>query len=193
MGIEAISWNEEAIERRFHEHLRLSGRSIAEHDFLSNLIVGDSKEGAPWLFIHTYLDGLRSCHNVGSIVRTTESFRLGPIHLSCDMMACDHPQIKKTSMGAFDHVTISHGTDLRTLPKPWIAIETVRGAPAYNEMLYPESCTLVLGNEERGIQASLLKECDFVVTIPLAGRKNSLNVANAFAIVASEVALQRRQ
>lgn len=193
IGLQGIEWDDESIEHRFHDHMRQAGRSVLEHDFLCHLTIGDKESISPWLSIYTFLDGLRSCHNVGSIIRTVECFRLGPVHLSSDMMLPDHPQIQKTSMGAWKYVQIFHGTLMENLPRPWIALETVQGAPAYNEMLYPELCTLIVGNEERGIHDSLLKECDSVVTIPIVGSKNSLNVANAFAIVAAEVASQQRR
>lgn len=192
MDLRPISLDTLSIEQRFHEHVRLSGRSLAESDFLANLVVGDSTTAQHWLGIHTYLDGLRSCHNVGSIVRTCEAFRLGPVHLSEDMMPPDHPQLRKTSMGTWSQVTLSHGTDIELLPRPWIAVETVRGALPVDEWLCPLSCTVIFGNEERGIRPLLLKRCDAVVYIPLAGSKNSLNVANAFAIVASQIAIQQR-
>ena len=192
MGLSPIELTTESLEQRFHEHLRLSGRSLSEHDFLNNMVVGDKETASEWLGIHTYLDGLRSCHNVGSIVRTSEAFRLGPVPLSCDMMTPDHPQIQKTSMGACSYVETSHGITMDTLPRPWIALETVHGAIPYNEWLYPKAGTLFVGNEERGIRSSVLQRCDTVVTIPLVGCKNSLNVANAFAIVASHIASQHR-
>ena len=179
------------LEERFHYHLLRANMVIPEHAFLHTLRTKDREQGSPWLAIHTYLDGLRSCHNVGSIVRTIEAFRLGPLHLSSDMMPCDHPLIQKVSMGAWEDVSIDHGAPLSSLPHPWIALETVEGAPSWKNFTYPKTFTLFLGNEERGL--SLLNQCDHVVTIPLFGKKNSLNVANAFAILAAEVAAQRHR
>lgn len=178
------------LEKRFHEHLRASGVSLSEHNFLHTLTTKDTSSDAPWLSIHTYLDGLRSCHNVGSIIRTVEAFRLGPVHLSPDMMDANHPQIQKTSMGTWPLVTITHGkTDL---PRPWIGVETISSAPSWHEYIYPRTCSLFLGNEERGLSHDILNTCDQVVRIPLVGQKNSLNVANAFAIIAAEIARQQR-
>ncbi len=190
LNLEQISWDFETLEQRFHEHVRQSGKSLSDYDFLSTTD-GDRTSSEPWLGVHSYLDGLRSCHNVGSIVRTVEAFRLGPIHLSSDMMSPHHPQIVKTSMGAWPSVEITHGDDMQHMPRPWVAIETVPRSPDWNTWIYPSTCTIIVGNEERGIRRSLLEQCDTVVTIPLRGQKNSLNVANAFAIVASEIASQR--
>lgn len=185
-----ISLSIDDIEGRFHEHMKASGRGIHEADFLCNLSTEDKSEGSSWLNIHTFLDGLRSAHNVGNIVRTIEAFRLGPLHLSADMMPKDHPQLIKTSMNTWEAVDIRHGTPLELLPKPIIAVETVSTAPTWKEWIYPFTCTIALGNEERGIRKEILQQCDAIVTIPLLGQKNSLNVANAFTVIAAEASSQ---
>lgn len=176
---------------QFHYHLHMAHQSCKEHSFL-HVRTQDRDQASPWGGVHTYLDGLRSCHNVGSIVRTIEAFRLGPLHLSPDMMPYDHPLVQKTSMGAFALVSIDHGISLESLPRPWIALETVDSAPSWADFSYPEICTLILGNEERGVNQPLLEQTDHVVTIPLFGIKNSLNVANAFAILAAQVSKKDR-
>ena len=90
LGMALIAWTQEEIEQRFHLHVRASGRGLAEADFLS-FSVGDRATAMEWLGIHTYLDGLRSAHNVGSILRTVEAFRMGPVHFSEDV---NHPSLK---------------------------------------------------------------------------------------------------
>ena len=105
------------------------------------------------------------------------------------MMPADHPQIKKTSMGAWPHIEIRRDEEP---PRPWIAIETIPEAPSFDEWIYPQGCTLIVGNEERGIRSDLLRRCEATVAIPLSGHKNSLNVANAYAIVAAEAAMQHK-
>ncbi len=182
----------ETIEARFHEHIRLSGRGLSEHDFLCSLTTKDRKEAAPWLSIETFLDGIRSAHNAGSIIRTIEAFRLGPLHFSKEMFSPENNHAQKRSMGAWEEVPIHQTEDMSSLPRPWIALETVREAPSWNEYLYPKKATLILGNEERGIRRSILQRCDIIIRIPLYGHKNSLNVANAFAIVAAEISSQQR-
>ena len=49
---------------------------------------------------------------------------------------------------------------------------------------------MVFGHETAGIGAEVLQEADGIVEIPLYGRKNSLNVANAFAVVVFEILRQ---
>lgn len=187
------SFSLEVVEERFHYHMRQTGLGIGEHRFLKSLSVKDKEPRGHWTNVHTFLDGLRSAHNVGSILRTVEAFRLGPVHLSSDMMPVDHKNVRSTSMGAWEHVPLDHGLPIVELPTPWIALETVEAATPWNEWIYPKECTLVVGNEERGIRRDLLQRCHVVVSIPLYGHKNSLNVANAFAILASEISSQQRR
>lgn len=139
---------------------------------------------APSLPIHLYLDNLRSAHNVGSILRTWEAFHLGKIYHSPTTPSTSHLQVRATSMGSWQWVEMEVVEKIEELPSPLILLETVEEAPALSEVALPASFTLVLGNEEYGCSDILLSAADQIVTIPLYGRKNSLNVANALAIAA---------
>ncbi|MCE2983540.1 MAG: TrmH family RNA methyltransferase, partial [Parachlamydia sp.] len=81
---------------------------------------------------------------------------------------------------------------LSQLKKPIIALETATGAHNLYDFSFPSSFTLVVGNEEYGCSDETLHLADEWVEIPLRGRKNSLNVANAFAIAAGEIARQKK-
>ena len=58
------------------------------------------------------------------------------------------------------------------------------------DFTFPEKFTLILGNEEYGLSDEWLNQCDQIVTIPMWGFKNSLNVASAYAIAAYEIRKQ---
>ena len=89
-------------------------------------------------------------------------------------------------MGTETIVPVYQG-DLSNLKKPLIALETVENAPSIYDFSFPETFSLLLGNEEYGLKEKTLRQADHIVQIPLLGSKNSLNVANAFAIVAGEI------
>lgn len=173
----------EAVADRFHLHCRLAGVQWREHNLL--IREGDRAEGAPYLPAAIYLDEVRSAHNVGSIVRTVEAFRLGKLYLSPNTPGLNHKQVQDASMGAWEWVEWERLETLGSLPRPIIALETSETALPLYSFPFPLSCTLAVGNEERGCSRTLLAEADCIVEIPLVGRKNSLNVANAFAILAS--------
>ncbi|MCB1110100.1 MAG: TrmH family RNA methyltransferase [Chlamydiia bacterium] len=172
----------EAMADRFHLHMKEASIALQEHNLLIKRF--DTLSDTPYRPIHIYLDDLRSAFNIGNILRTTEAFRLGTIIFSENTPDHTHPKVQKTAMGASP--PCKQGT-LTLCPRPFIALETVEGATPLRSFSFPESFTLLLGNEERGVKQSTLQEADFIVEIPLVGSKNSLNVASAFAIVAATI------
>ncbi|QLH35349.1 MAG: TrmH family RNA methyltransferase [Parachlamydiaceae bacterium] len=181
------------ISDRYHYHLKLAKQTHQEHGLLPNIRQGDREKSDDIWPIAIYLDHLRSAHNVGSIVRTVEAFALGSIYFSDQTPFIDHKQVQDASMGTFKSVKCYQDIPPVQLPKPLIALETSRDAVALNEFIFPSSFTLALGNEEYGCSDEVLRLADYVVEIPLRGRKNSLNVANAFAIAANEIQRQRKE
>lgn len=181
----------EAISNRYHEHMKQAGRTLKEHNLLPRITKEDRKNGEePWPIV-IFLDQLRSAHNVGSILRTIEALRLGTVALSKDTPGPDSKQVQNTSMGAWQWVGCEK-IELENLPRPIIALETSLDAEPLDTFVFPQSFTLVVGNEEFGLSEKSLGLADHLVQIPLRGRKNSLNVACAFAMAAQEIASQRR-
>ena len=178
---------------RYHFHRRLTRVQHKEHHLLPHVRLGDKNEAEKPYPIAIYLDRLRSAHNVGSIVRTTEAFSLGTLYFSEDTPSIDHKQVEDAAMGAQKWVSCYQGIPLADLPHPIIILETSDEAVSLYDYIFPETFTLVVGNEEYGCSDEILKMADDLVEIPLRGHKNSLNVANAFAIAASEIARQKRQ
>lgn len=185
--------NAESLIDRFHHHLKLGKLSLKEWNLLPYISTGDRERaleepGA----ISIYLDGIRSAFNVGSIVRTVEALSLGTLYFSKETPFIDHAQVQKTSMGADQWVRCIQNVPLSELRKPVVALETSSNAIPIYDFIFPESFSLVVGNEEYGCSELTLNQVDFLVEIPLCGRKNSLNVANAFALAAGEIRRQKK-
>ncbi len=70
--------NAKAVADRFHWHLKQTGRGLKEHRLLPAITHFDRDEAEAPLPISVYLDRIRSAHNIGSIIRTTEALRLVP-------------------------------------------------------------------------------------------------------------------
>jgi tRNA G18 (ribose-2'-O)-methylase SpoU len=183
-----------AVANRYHLHLNAIGVSWKEHNLLSAPLHQPDKpsEIAP-LPVAIYLDNLRSAFNVGSILRTTEAFRLGKVCFGKTTPFIDNPKVQKTSMWTYDKVECFQTIDLDLLPKPLIALETDPNAPSLFDFSFPPSFTLMLGNEEYGLSEETLSKKEAIVRIPLYGFKNSLNVASAFAIAAGVISHQLRK
>ncbi len=183
----------QVLSDRYHQHLKQAHVCLSEHSLLPAVRQGDhSQPLSEALDITVYLDHIRSAHNVGSIIRTVEAFNLGSIFFSTDTPFANHPQVEKTSMGSVKFVDCHHCESIDSLPGPLIALETSDDAIPLQEYLFPQTCCIAVGNEEYGISKEVLEKADAIVEIPMMGRKNSLNVANAFAIVAATVSNQLR-
>jgi tRNA G18 (ribose-2'-O)-methylase SpoU len=182
-----------SLSDRYHLHLAIAESSLKEHNLLSSAFQQPDRPScvAP-LPVAIYLDNLRSAFNVGSILRTTEAFRLGKVCFAKRTPFIDNPKVQKTSMGAFDKVICEQHSALQLLPRPLIALETAPKAPSVFDFAFPSSFTLMLGNEEYGLSQEALSQRDAVVTISLYGYKNSLNVACAYAIAAGVISHQLR-
>lgn len=170
------------IADRYHWHLAEAHQSLREHNLLPQIRTGDHEPKADFLSIAIYLDQIRSAYNVGSILRTCEALRIGSVYFSEKTPFRDHEKVVRTSMGAGAFVPCYQNVLLKDLPHPIIALDTSDDAVPLHEMIFPTVFTLVLGNEEYGVSKESLSLCDCLVEIPLFGRKNSLNVACAFAI-----------
>jgi len=157
----------------------------------------DERPPLPRRPIHVVLDNLRSAFNVGSIFRTADAGAVEHIHL-CGMSAHPpHPKLAKTALGAFDYVPWSYHENtsdaLRLLGEQRItrvAIEVTPRAVPLNAFEWPNPVCIVFGNEVTGIHERNLKHCDAIVSIPMHGYKNTMNVATAFGIVLYDILRQ---
>lgn len=187
------SFHLEDLADRYHAHMELCGRGVREDGMLQIRRGDEVRARAPTLPVTLYLQDLRSAHNVGSIIRTAECMGLNQVVTSPKTAGLDHLQVKRSCMGCQEWIDIKEHLSLSNCPRPWIALETVDGAPASWEFEFPSTpYTLIVGNEEYGIHPDTLQLCDEVVQIPVFGRKNSMNVANALSCVAYEIRRQHQ-
>jgi len=190
LNLAPLALSFEAISNRFHEHAKISTLSFKEHSLLPSVTTQDAPSSVPFLKVDIYLDNIRSAHNIGSIIRTTEALRLGSLFFSEAMASTSCKKLQDTAMGTLDKVSINTAKDLSNLRRPFIAIETAKEAVSLYDFIFPLSFSLLLGNEEYGLSKTSLSQADYIVKIPLHGFKNSLNVACAFSMIANEI---RRQ
>ena len=147
--------------------------------------------------VHVIVDNIRSAYNVGSFFRTSDAGAVEHIHL-CGMSAHPpHKKIEKTSLGAFEYVPwtyyerTSTAVDLlREQGISIVAIETSENAKAHTKFVWPKPTAIIFGNEVNGVNDKILRRCDAVVSIPMLGHKNSINVATAYGVVLYEVLRQ---
>lgn len=146
---------------------------------------------------------LRSCYNVGSLLRTAEGLGLEAVwftgYTPYPRLANDNrlphesaklnKQIHKTSLGAEDYQPWFQRDDilplieeLKTYGYTICALEQTKGSKRLETYKAPERLALVVGREVEGIEAEVLKACHEAIQIPMAGKKESYNVAIAAAM-----------
>jgi tRNA G18 (ribose-2'-O)-methylase SpoU len=142
------------------------------------------------------LDNIRSRHNIGSVFRTADAFRLQAIHLCGITATPPHRDIQKTALGATESVdwiyfpsTFESLNRLRREGYLVIAIEQTHASITLDQFTpQPGSkFALVFGNEIHGIDDPILDYSDQCIIIPQYGTKHSLNIAVAVGIVVWEL------
>lgn len=140
------------------------------------------------------LDHVQDPGNVGSMARTLLALGGTGIIIPKDKSAHLGTGAHKSSAGAIERIPVVRITNLaRTLDdlkKSGFWIYGAHSDPE-NTNIFSVAATfpaiLVLGNEEKGIRPNVLKKCDFLVRIPMPGQFESLNVAQAGAIICAEL------
>ncbi|MDE7378041.1 MAG: RNA methyltransferase [Paraprevotella sp.] len=143
------------------------------------------------------LDEVRSLHNVGAVFRTSDAFRVECVYLCGITAVPPQPEIHKTALGAEDSVNWKYVKDTRDAVRElksagyelW-AVEQVEGS-VYLQDIRPDvhkKYAIVLGNEVKGVQQSVVDMCDGCIEIPQFGTKHSLNVSVTAGILIWEFA-----
>lgn len=139
------------------------------------------------------LHNIRSCFNVGAIFRIADAVGVKKVFLTgyTPSPETNPEKIKKTALGAEKFVSWEKIKNLSKLIDSLkkekikiVALETERKALLYFKFKPKFPLAILLGNEKRGINKKILKKVDIILKIPMFGKKESLNVAVAFGIVA---------
>ena len=147
------------------------------------------------------LDNIRSLHNVGSVFRTADAFRLEGVWL-CGITACPPAaEIHKTALGAEDSVSWEYFADtldavgrLKREGYEVLAVEQVEGSLKLNTFRLDPTrrYALILGNEVKGVRQDVVDAADDALEIPQYGTKHSMNVSVTAGIVMWEFERQMR-
>ncbi len=150
---------------------------------------------APFIVV---CDGIEDPHNLGAIIRSAECSGAHGVIIPKRRAAGLTGTVGKASAGALMHMKVARVTNIaQTLDElkergVWTYAADM-GDTAYYDTDMKGAVAVVLGNEGAGISRLVKEKCDFVVSIPLYGRIDSLNVSCAAAVILSEAARQRNQ
>ena len=138
------------------------------------------------------LDNIRSLNNIGSVFRTSDAFLVEAIYLCGITATPPNPEIHKTALGAeysvawkYSENTLDAVAELQSNNYIVYSIEQVEHSVMLNELKIDKNkkYAVVLGNEVKGVQQTVVDACDGCIEIPQFGTKHSLNVSVTTGIV----------
>lgn len=142
------------------------------------------------------LENVRSMHNVGSVFRTADAFRIEKILLCGYTPKPPHRDINKTALGATDTVTweghdspLEAVRELKSIGFKVYAAEQVHGSISLLDFTCSPSSKIavVFGNEAEGVSEEMISLRDGCIEIPQFGSKHSFNISVAAGIVLWEL------
>lgn len=153
-----------------------------------------SQENGIWVV----LDSVQDPGNVGSILRTLDAVGGKGVILLDQGTDAYHPTAVRASMGAIFTMRI-----IKTNHEQFILWQSESHLPCYaavcdqgsdyQALHYPQSLVLLMGSEQKGLNQNLFKNCKDLIRIPMRGRVDSLNLANATSVILYEVYNQQRR
>ncbi len=144
------------------------------------------------------LDGIEDPHNFGSIIRVCECMGVHGIIFGKNRACQVTETVIRTSAGASSHMRIARVTNINTeierlkQKNIWVYACELGGDNLTRSNL-TGGIAIVIGSEGFGTSALTKKLCDGIVTIPMAGKVNSLNASVATGIVLYEAFKQRHE
>jgi tRNA G18 (ribose-2'-O)-methylase SpoU len=166
-----------------------------KNEELNRLSIPKFKEASK-LPVVVVLDNVRSTHNIGSVFRTADAFRIEKIILCGISATPPDKDIRKTALGATESVEWSYSAStadaIRELKGAGTRIYAIEQAdesiPLSDFNPGPGArMALVFGHEVKGVQEEVMALVDGCIEIPQAGTKHSLNVSVSAGIVLWEV------
>ncbi len=142
------------------------------------------------------LDDIRSLNNIGSVFRTADAFRVQEIFLCGITAQPPHRDIHKTALGATESVSWSYFETIEEAIKNAkekgfnvFAIEQMDNSISLDDFKIGENekTAVILGNEVKGVNESVIPLIDGCIEIPQHGTKHSLNISVCAGIVIWEL------
>jgi predicted rRNA methylase len=135
------------------------------------------------------LDELSDPHNLGSVLRSAEAFGWDAVIIPNSHSVSLNGTVARTAAGSLEGIKVVQVSNIyaciRKLQQHQVYVygTTPQGSKAYYEVQYPAKTALVLGAEGPGMRHLITQNCDELITIPMRGQINSLNVGVAAALI----------
>lgn len=156
----------------------------------------DARKGKHALLV--ILDHLTDPHNVGAIIRSAECAGADAVVLPERRSAGINATVRKAAAGAAQHLPIARVANIndaiRTIKKAgiWVAgAASGERSVSMTQADFNRDLALVIGAEGEGLAQLVRRECDYLVSVPLLGKTESLNASVAAGVLLYETVRQR--
>ena len=179
-----------------HSHQGVIAVAAArEYASVEDILAAARERGEPPLVV--VCDEISDPHNLGAIIRTAECAGAHGVIVPKRRSAGLTAVVAKTSAGAVAHVPVARVPNIPTLLKDlkkqgvWVFGTAAGGTTSLYDADLKGPAAIVIGSEGDGMTRLAMEHCDFLVSIPMRGKLNSLNASAAAAILLYESVRQR--
>ena len=181
---------------RTHSHQGVIAlAAVREYASVDDILEAARAKGEPPLIV--VCDELSDPHNLGAVIRTAECAGAHGVIIPKRRSAALTAVVAKTSAGAVSHVPVARVANLPALLKElkeagvWVFGTAADGDRLLYDADLKGPAAIVIGSEGDGMTRLAAENCDFLVSIPMRGKLNSLNASAAAAILLYEAVRQR--
>ncbi len=163
---------------------------------VADILAAARERGEPPLVV--VCDELSDPHNLGAVIRTAECAGAHGVVIPKRRSAGLTAIVGKTSAGAVSYLPVARVPNLTALLKDlkreglWIYGTAADGTTPLYDADLTGPAAIVIGSEGDGMSRLVREQCDFLLSIPMRGKINSLNASTAAAVVLYEAVRQRR-
>ncbi|MCL4536725.1 MAG: 23S rRNA (guanosine(2251)-2'-O)-methyltransferase RlmB [Nitrospirae bacterium] len=196
-GIRVEFAEKDFFDTKFHKGHQGIAALVAQKKLLSidELLSISEKSGETLFFL--VLDCIEDPRNFGAILRVADAAGVHGVVFQSHRAAGITPIVSKASAGALEYVNLAEVVNIKhAIDKMKKLNITIVGAEAGSELTpwdidMEGPMAFVIGSEGQGLRKTVREMCDFVVSLPMRGKVNSLNVSVATGILSYEVIRQR--
>ena len=181
---------------RTHSHQGVIAlAALREYVSVESLLENAYQKGEKPLLV--VCDEISDPHNLGAIIRTAECAGAHGVIIPKRRSAGLTAIVAKTSAGAVSHMPVARVPNIAALLKDlkkqgvWVFGTAAGGNTTLYDADLKGPAAIVIGSEGDGMTRLVTENCDFLVSIPMKGRINSLNASAAAAILLYEAVRQR--
>lgn len=170
--------------------------SVAAHEYATLAEIFEAakeKNEAPFIIV---CDELEDPHNLGAIIRTAEAAGAHGIVIPKRRSASLNYTVGKTSAGALEYMPVARVSNIASALDEikergcWVYGADMNGID-YKKTDFSGGVALVVGSEGQGMSRLVREKCDFIVSLPMRGKINSLNASVAAGILMYEISANR--